>query len=101
MMIKLGEKRINIQNVAIYLPDDSDASADGPFYIRFDFTDRSQEKIKFKTVEARDAMLKMLDNHLVFFDNGVIRSSEGKSMPSFIIDDSNIGGSGPGGVPMQ
>ena len=101
-MIKLGEKRINIENVTIFCPDDSDRSTNSsPFCIRFDLIDGSQENIEFKTAQERDEMLQTLDKYLVTFDNGIIKSSKTKNMPSFIIDDTDLGGSGPGGISMQ
>jgi hypothetical protein len=91
--MKFGEKRINPNHIIKYYPELVHS-------ISFDLVNTTTESIHFKTLEDRDDMLRLIDNYLVAFDDGKILSTQSK-VPQFIIDDSDLGGSGPGGISMQ
>ena len=93
-MMKFGEKRINPNHIIKYYPELGNC-------IKFDLINTTTESIHFKSIEERDDMLRLLDSYLVEFDNGKILSSPTNRVPQFIIDDSDLGGSGPGGMSMQ
>ena len=93
-MIKFGEKRINPNHIIKYYPELGNV-------IAFDLVNTTTVTINFKTTEDRDDMLKLLDSYLVAFDNGRILSSSTNKVPQFIMDEPDLGGSGPGGISMQ
>jgi len=92
-MIKLGEKRINPNNIIKYYPELENS-------IKFELVNGKSESIFFRHQQERDEMLKMLDDYLVFFDNGILKGIRDQNLPSFIINDTDKG-YGPGGIPMQ
>ena len=92
-MIKFGDKRINPNHVIKYYPELGNC-------IEFDLVNTTTESIHFKSIEERDDMLRLIDSYLVAFDDGKILSTQSK-VPQFIMEDTDLGGSGPGGVSMQ
>jgi len=91
-MIKIQEIRINPDNLIRYYPEEN--------LIRFQMIDCTIEEATFETTVERDEMLKMLDQYLITFDNGIIKTPYEKRMPSFIIDPPDEE-QGPGGISMQ
>ena len=88
-MVKLGEERINPRNIVRYYPK---LHGDHESII-FKMVNGEDIVVPFENTERRDEMMKLLDDYLVSFDNGVVAAPDITDLPPII-----FGGNLPGGM---